>query len=111
MKYIYKSIPFVGQVESLSPSTVADQLTNLINVNAKSGWDFYQINSVNIAVSPGCLASLFGKESFEKKYDMLIFRKEYQEGENSKLNETRGTDVSDSELMNKATADKDYFLG
>ena len=76
MKYIYKAVPFLGRVSELDPNKVASQLTGVINSQNIDGWDFYQINSVNIAVSPGCLEGLFGAKSFEKKFDMAIFRKE-----------------------------------
>jgi hypothetical protein len=75
MKYIYKAVPFLGRVSELDPYKVASQLTEVINSQNTEGWDFYQINSVNIAVSPGCLAGLLGEKSFEKKFDMAIFRK------------------------------------
>jgi hypothetical protein len=75
MQYEYKAIPFTGIVESFSPSQVAQQLSLSINVELAGGWEFYQINAVNINVSPGCLESLFGAKSSTTKHDMLIFRR------------------------------------
>jgi hypothetical protein len=75
MNYIYKALPFKGNVSELDPIKVAAQLTILINSQNQEGWEFYQINSVNLSVSPGCLAALVGAKSFDQKYDMAIFRK------------------------------------
>jgi hypothetical protein len=63
----------------MDPDRVATQLNDLINSQSTLGWEFYQINSVNISISPGCLAGLFGAASYEKKYDMVIFRKSAQQ--------------------------------
>jgi hypothetical protein len=87
MNYIYKALPFKGNVSELDPSRVAAQLTVLINSQNQEGWEFYQINSVNISVSPGCLAALVGAKSFDQKYDMAIFRKTNEEVQNSLLKE------------------------
>jgi hypothetical protein len=75
MNYIYKALPFKGNVSELDPSLVAAQLTILINSQNFEGWEFYQINAVNISVSPGCIAGLIGTKAFDQKYDMAIFRK------------------------------------
>ena len=85
MNYIYKALPFKGSVNELNPSLVAAQLTVLINSQNDEGWEFYQINSVNISVSPGCLAALVGAKSFDQKYDMAIFRKVVDQSEVVKL--------------------------
>jgi hypothetical protein len=76
MQYQYKTVPFIGRgKDELNAKIIAQQLTDLINVNSQDGWVFDQINNVNIDVQAGCLASLFGQRSFEKRFDMLIFRK------------------------------------
>ncbi len=75
MNYIYKALPFKGSVDELKPSLVAAQLTVLINSQNEEGWEFYQINSVNISVNPGCIAGLLGIRAYDQKYDMAIFRK------------------------------------
>jgi len=76
MQYVYQVLPFRGQVESVDSDAVAKQLNSLINSQALLGWEFYQINSVGITVSPGCLASLLGAKGFPLLYDMAIFRRE-----------------------------------
>ena len=76
MKYEYQVLPFRGQVESVDTGAVARQLNALINSQSVLGWEFYQINSVGITVSPGCIASLLGQKGFPLLYDMAIFRRE-----------------------------------
>lgn len=83
MKYVYQAIPFRGKVQTVDIDAVAKQLNDLINVESAKGWEFYQINSVSITVSPGCLASLFGAKGFPMSYDMAIFRKEFTPQESS----------------------------
>jgi hypothetical protein len=76
MNYVYQALPFRGHVERVDANAVAKQLNELINNQAAAGWEFYQINSVSINVTPGCLASLFGAKGFPMSYDMAIFRRE-----------------------------------
>ncbi len=83
MNYIYKALPFKGSVADLDPNRVAAQLTILINSQSQEGWEFFQINSVNISVNPGCLSGLFGEKSSEQKYDMAIFRMSKEETKNN----------------------------
>lgn len=81
MAYLYETISFAGYVKDteVKPDVVAKQLNDLINRQASSGWEFYQISSVNIYVNPGCLLALVGIKGFEKKYDMAIFRKSIEQ--------------------------------
>jgi hypothetical protein len=75
--YEYKVVPFIGKVkQGGSAEEVSRQLQSLISTNATDGWEMYQLEEVNIEVSPGCIAGLFGaKESYEK-FDQVIFRRE-----------------------------------
>lgn len=81
MAYVYETVSFAGYVKDteVKPNLVAKQLNDLINRQASSGWEFYQISSVNIYVNPGCLLALVGIKGFEKKYDMVIFRKSIEQ--------------------------------
>ncbi len=56
-------------------SVVSNQLTTLINGNAREGWEFYQLSDVNIEVKPGCLAGLFGASVSYITFNQLIFRR------------------------------------
>jgi hypothetical protein len=84
MEYEYKVVPFLGQVElqqakKSASQEVAEQLAQLINSETKAGYEFNQLNTVNMVVSdnPGCFAGLFGARASEKlmQFDMLIFRR------------------------------------
>lgn len=80
-QYEYTIVPFIGKIKSGLRSTqtvsdVAAQLAAVVQTHAAAGWMFHSINSVSIDVSPGCLASLFGKPAFSMKFDQIIFYKE-----------------------------------
>jgi len=75
--YEYMVVPFIGTMKSgQSASQVSTQLENVINQHGAQGWEFDQLNDVNIEVQPGCLAGLFGAQSSYIKFDQLIFRRE-----------------------------------
>lgn len=76
-KYQYQVVPFIGKIKSSqSAAEVSVQLQGIINQYAAQGWEFYQLNDVNIEVKPGCLASLFGARAAYIQFDQLIFRRE-----------------------------------
>ena len=101
MSSVYKVLPFRGRVEEIDPNAVANQLDTLINSQSALGWDFYQINSVSIMVSPGCLASLFGSPSFPMSYDMAIFRK------NENVSPTKSKEKIDEEHQIRLAKEED----
>ncbi len=74
--YDYKVVPFMGKLKSKqSASEVSTQLESAINSTSNEGWEFYQMGDVNIEVSPGCIAGLFGAKESYGKFDQLIFRR------------------------------------
>ena len=76
-KYQYQVVPFIGQIKSKqSAGDVSVQLQGIINQYAAQGWEFYELNDVNIEVRPGCIASLFGARVAYIQFDQLIFRRE-----------------------------------
>lgn len=76
MSYQYKVVPFIGRIKgSQSAADVAPQLESIINQHAGQGWEFYQLNNVNIEVQPGCIAGLLGSKVSYVQFDQLIFRK------------------------------------
>lgn len=73
----YRVMPFIGKIRNnQTAADVSNQLEQLINQGAQEGWEFVQVNNVNIEVQPGCLAGLFGAKTQYVRYDMAIFRKE-----------------------------------
>lgn len=41
----------------------AQYLQKLVNGGASNGWEFYRVDTIGIAIRPGCLASLLGRGS------------------------------------------------
>ena len=75
----YKAVPFLAAVkgrDAKSAGEAAAQLTAVINGNAVSGWELYQLASVNVEVRPGCLGLLTGGRAGTLQVDELIFRRE-----------------------------------
>lgn len=81
MSYRYRVLPFQGQIKAgAAVSAVSAKLESAINQEASQGWEFCTLNSVNIEVSPGCLAGLFGARTAYIAYDQLIFRRPATDG-------------------------------
>ena len=73
----YKVMPFIGKITSKQSAVdVSDQLEELINEGAKAGWQFEQVNNVNIEIHPGCLAAFFGAKASYVRFDMVVFKKD-----------------------------------
>lgn len=74
--YSYKVVPFLGQLKSgQGPDVVSSQLEHLINDTASQGWEFYELDSVDIEIRPGCLAALFGGQTAYSTFNQVIFRR------------------------------------
>jgi hypothetical protein len=84
MTYQYKVVPFLGRTRGgVAADEVSRQLESTINSEADSGWEFYQLGDINIEVSPGCLASLFGAQVSYIRFDQVIFRRPTEEEKES----------------------------
>jgi hypothetical protein len=62
---IILSFLIIGRIKnsffsSENAETVSRQLQSLINQYSQQGWEVHNIAKVDIEVTPGCLASLFG---------------------------------------------------
>ncbi len=76
MSFQYRVIPFIGKINNKQSAVdVSDQLEKIINEGAKEGWEFDQLNDVNIEVQPGCIAGLFGRKAEYTHFDMVVFKK------------------------------------
>jgi hypothetical protein len=76
--YVYRVVPFIGHIKSGEKDgahKVAAQLQQVINEGAGQGWEFYRIDRVQIAVRPGCLASLLGAQTSYIGFDQIVFRR------------------------------------
>ena len=77
--YQYRVVPFIGKIKKgQSASEVSNQIAHVIHAHAVDGWEFYQLTDVNIEVSSGCLASLFGSSVSYQRFDQIIFRRLFQ---------------------------------
>jgi hypothetical protein len=79
----YLVIPFIGKIKSgflssENAETVSRQLQSLISQYSQQGWEFQNIAKINIEVSPGCLASLFGATTSYVTFDQVVFRRARQ---------------------------------
>jgi hypothetical protein len=78
--YEYLVVPFIGEIKqgffsSQNAQDVSHQLQSVISSHAKEGWQFYSLEKVDIQVSVGCLASLFGAKAGLITFDQIIFRR------------------------------------
>jgi len=73
--YTYKVVGFGGHAKASRVGDISGQLEAAINAEATDGWEFYQLQAVNVQVAPGCLSSLFGAEASYIQVDQLIFRR------------------------------------
>ena len=75
--YIYKMVqlPQTYVVKKDTEQAIANELNDRVNHFARNGWEFYRIDSVGVAVKPGCLASLLGTRSTMTYYNVVTFRR------------------------------------
>ncbi len=76
----YLVVPFIGEIKqgffsSQNAADVSRQLQSVLSWHAKAGWMFYSLEKVDIQVSVGCLASLFGAKARLITFDQIIFRR------------------------------------
>lgn len=76
MAWTYKVVPFIGQLKSgQGPDVVSTQLERLINEWASQGWEFHELDSVDIEIRPGCLAALLGGKTAYSTFNQVILRR------------------------------------
>ena len=49
-------------------------LQNVVNEKAKTGWEFYRVDSIGVATKPGCLDGLMGKKEELTNFYVVTFR-------------------------------------
>ncbi len=49
-------------------------LENIVAEYASQGWEFYRIDSIGVALQPGCLGGIFGKKEENTQYHVITFR-------------------------------------
>ena len=74
--YHVVQIPQVLQVSAKEQDTaLAALMQRLIEQNAAQGWEFYRVDTLSVAVAPGCLAALFGARQTFTPYSVVTFRR------------------------------------
>lgn len=79
-KYAYKMVqlPQTFVLKKDTGGEISEYLETLILNMGEKGWEFYRIDTVNVAVSPGCLASMMGAKQSMTSYNIVAFRQEKQ---------------------------------
>jgi hypothetical protein len=49
-------------------------LQNVVNEKAKTGWEFYRVDTIGVATKPGCLDGLLGKKEELTNFYVVTFR-------------------------------------
>jgi hypothetical protein len=57
---------------------IAAYLEKLSKDMGVDGWEFYRVDSVGVAVQPGCLAALSGTKQTMTYYNVVTFRRTKQ---------------------------------
>lgn len=77
--YQYKMIQVPPNIEVQSKqqrgNEAASYLENIVNANARDGWEFYRVDAIGVNVKPGCLAGLLGQKEVLSTYYVVTFRK------------------------------------
>ena len=77
--YQYKMIQVPPNIEVQAKqhkgNEAAAYLENIVNSNARDGWEFYRVDEIGVSVKPGCLAGLLGQKAAFANYYVVSFRK------------------------------------
>jgi hypothetical protein len=75
----YRMIQVPPRVEIRSGAShnrrVADFLEGIVNKMALDGWEFFRVDTLGVTENPGCIASLFGANTFTVNYYVVTFRR------------------------------------
>ena len=82
MNYQYKMVQVPPNIEVKSKehkgNEAAHYMEMVVNEQAQQGGEFYRVDPIGVLVSPGCLASLFGKKTDELVYYVITFRRDVE---------------------------------
>lgn len=80
MNYEYKMVQIppniVVEMKKHKGNEAAAYLESVVNKYASEGWEFHRIDSIGVALQPGCFAALSGKKEEHSLYYVISFRKE-----------------------------------
>lgn len=80
--YEYKTVDVPKTLIAKEGRSLSQELAlcikNLINENAKDGWEFYRADEYTVSEPQGCLAVFAGSKGQFGTFNILVFRKEIQ---------------------------------
>jgi hypothetical protein len=53
----------------------AQYMESIANSHSEQGWEFYRVDTLSVAIPPGCLAALFGDKGSQSQYYVVTFRR------------------------------------
>lgn len=84
MLYEYKMVQIpttiIIKAKEAKGQEAAWYLQQTVTEFARSGWEFYRIDTVGVVQNPGCLASIFGASKTFYNYYVVSFRREVDAG-------------------------------
>lgn len=79
MPYEYRMVQIPPNIEVRGVergNEAAQYIQTIANQQAQDGWEFYRVDTIGVAISPGCLGPLFGRSTEYTNYYVVTFRKE-----------------------------------
>ncbi|QDQ89155.1 DUF4177 domain-containing protein [Alcaligenaceae bacterium SJ-26] len=77
--YEYKMIQVPPNIEVNSKkhkgNEAAVYLEQIVNAQARDGWEFHRVDEIGVSVSPGCIAAFLGQKSQLSLYYVISFRR------------------------------------
>lgn len=77
--YQYKMVQVPPNIEvqakTHNGTEAAVYLEDVVNRNARDGWEFYRIDPIGVNVKPGCIAGILGQKEALITYYVISFRK------------------------------------
>lgn len=80
--YLYHmvQIPPTLVVKQAKGGEAAAYLESVVMENAKQGWEFWRVDTIGVAVPPGCIGALLGHSAAQQTFSVITFRREAQSG-------------------------------
>ena len=77
--YVYEFVPFVPRLKAgvfgtQNAAAIGQQLKSIVDHYQARGWEYVQLEQVEVTHAAGCLASLFGRQNDSVAYDIIVFR-------------------------------------
>lgn len=77
--YSYKMVQIPPNIEveqkNHSGNEAAAYLEGVVNQYAADGWEFLRVDTIGVAIKPGCFGALGGTKEEHAEYYVITFRK------------------------------------